>query len=124
MVGFVREGKPVIIHHKDCVQASDLMAKHGNAIVEAKWTQQVRKSFLVNIEIKGVDVQGMVNTITRVISEKNNVNIRNISLGADNGLFEGNVSVYVPDTRSLNNMIAGIMTIKGIQSVKRIENIK
>lgn len=124
VVGFVREGKPVIIHHKDCVQASDLMAKHGNAIVEAKWTQQVRKSFLVNIEIKGVDVQGMVNTITRVISEKNNVNIRNISLSADNGLFEGNVSVYVPDTKSLNNMIAGIMTIKGIQSVKRIENIK
>jgi len=121
VIGFVREGLPVIIHHKDCVYASDLMTKHGNTIIEAKWTQQVRKSFLVTIEIKGVDMQGMVNTITRVISEKNNVNIRNINISAENGLFEGNVSIYVPNTKILNNLIVGIMTIKGIQSVKRKE---
>jgi GTP pyrophosphokinase len=47
--------------------------------------------------------------------------MRNINLTSHDGIFEGNIDLYVHNTKDLNNLIMNLMKINGVESVKRIE---
>ena len=59
--------------------------------------------------------------MTTIISKELNVNIRNINVSVYDGIFEGTIDLFVHHTRDLNNLIMQLSNIKGIASVKRIE---
>ena len=46
----------------------------------------------------------------------------NINISVKNGIFEGTIDLYVHHTKDLNNLILKISNIKGIESVKRVED--
>ena len=119
VLGFYIEGKPVVIHKKDCAEASKLMTSHGDSIIETKWTEHHKNSFPARIELKGVDSLGLVSKVTKVISDKLNVNIQAIRFNSNHGIFDGDVTVFVQNTTDLNNLILDLGKIKGIDSVQR-----
>ena len=121
VVGFVEEGKPVVIHRKDCKKASDLMTKFGDKLVDVEWTVYTRSFFLAKIDIKGIDSIGIVNRVTQLISNKLNVDMRNVNFSSSQGVFDGKITVKVQNTKDLNNLISDIMSIKGVESVYRTD---
>jgi GTP pyrophosphokinase len=64
---------------------------------------------------------GMINDITRLTSKDLNVNIRRFNLGAEDGIFDGFIDLYVHDIDDLENLIMKLKNIKGIESVVRTE---
>jgi GTP diphosphokinase / guanosine-3',5'-bis(diphosphate) 3'-diphosphatase len=78
-------------------------------------------SFLAGIKITGTDELGIVNNITKVISNENNVNMRAINFDTDDGLFTGTIMVYVHDTKHLNHLIDNLKMVKGVSSVSRVD---
>ena len=64
---------------------------------------------------------GIVNNITKVISNENNVNMRSINFDTDDGLFEGTIMVFVHDTKHLNHLIENLKKVKGVAKVERID---
>ncbi len=124
VVGYKSPNDMIIIHKSKCPTATKLMSSHGNLIVSAKWTTHKILSFLARISIKGIDSIGIVNSLTSVISHDLNANIRKIIVESHDGLFEGTIDLYVHDTKHLNNLIMNMFKIKGVISVKRIENIE
>ena len=44
------------------------------------------------------------------------------AISSHDGVFEGNLSLYVRDTESLNALLDRIRKIKGIETVKRLAN--
>ncbi|MCF8371461.1 MAG: RelA/SpoT family protein [Bacteroidales bacterium] len=121
VIAFAHKGKPVVIHKKDCSNATDLMTLYGDKLIDAKWTVREKVSFLTKIRLKGADKMGMLNQVTRVISEQLNVNMKSLQFDSNNGIFEGTISIYVHNTENLNNLILNLMKIKGIDSVYRID---
>ena len=61
--------------------------------------------------------------MTQLIANNYNINIREISLKADNGIFHGRIILYVSDTNNLNTIIHALEGIKGIKKVHRINKI-
>jgi len=121
VVGYIADSGNILIHKKTCPEAIKLMSSQGDNILEAKWTRFKVLSYLSHIYIRGFDRQGMVNQITNVISNEYGINMRSINFETHDGVFEGNLYLYVHHTEDLDNLLSKLKEIKGIDSVERKE---
>ena len=112
----------IIIHRTSCPRAVDLMSNYGNRIVRAKWTEQLELAFLAGIRIKGTDRVGLVNDVTRIISTSLKVNMRAITVDSNDGIFEGQIMVFVNDTDHLNRLIHRLSRVNGVLQVERFDS--
>jgi len=119
VVGFVSDNDKIIIHNKSCPEAIRLMSSHGDDIVEASWTKSKVLSYLIHLYIRGFDQQGIAHKITNVISNEYQINMRSINLDAHDGIFEGNLYLYVHNTDMLDTLISKLLNIKGVDTVSR-----
>jgi len=120
--GFVTVNDGIKIHRNNCPNAATLMANYAYRIVKAKWTSQQELAFLTGLSILGIDDVGLVNRITKVISEDFKINIRSITISSNEGIFEGSIMVYVNSTAHLENLINKLKQIRGITGVTRFES--
>ncbi len=123
VMGFVNHNNSVIIHKNKCPNAIKISSSFGDRIITAKWTTHKILSFLVRIKLTGIDKIGLVSNVTNVISKELNVNIRSIFFDSSNGVFEGEIDLYVHNTKDLENLIQNIKKIKGVNKVTRIEDV-
>lgn len=114
-------GKPIQIHRTKCIKALELMSSFGNRVVKIDWKNQESISFLARIKISGLDKLGMINDISKIISNELNLNIKSFHLEAKNGLTEGEVILYVRDTDTLNHLLSDLYKIEGIKKVARVD---
>jgi len=77
---------------------------------------------MAGIRVNGIDDVGIVNNITRIISNELNVNMRSISFDSMDGVFEGNIMVFVQDTNHLTELMEKIKGVKGVTSVMRVDS--
>lgn len=119
--GFITINEGIKIHRTNCPNAIQLMSNYGYRIVKARWTGQQEIAFLAGIRINGADEVGVVNNITRVISNELKVNMRSISIDSNEGLFEGTIMLFVHDTEHLKKLMAKLGQVNGILSVTRID---
>ncbi|PBQ32136.1 RelA/SpoT family protein [Sphingobacteriaceae bacterium] len=119
--GFITVGEGIKIHRVNCPNAIKLLSNYAYRVVKAKWVNDQLISFLAGLKITGTDELGIVNNITKVISNENNVNMRSINFDTDDGLFEGTIMIYVHDTKHLNHLISNLKKVKGVNNVERID---
>ncbi|NDK54526.1 RelA/SpoT family protein [Pontibacter fetidus] len=119
--GFETGDDDIEIHRTNCLRAIELMSNYGNRIVRAKWTDQKELAFLAGIRIKGTDRVGLVNDLTRIISNSLKVNMRSITIDSHDGIFEGNIMVFVNDTDHLDKLIQRMGKVNGILTVERFD---
>ncbi|GCC52883.1 bifunctional (p)ppGpp synthetase/guanosine-3',5'-bis(diphosphate) 3'-pyrophosphohydrolase [Chryseotalea sanaruensis] len=120
--GFVTVNEGIKIHRTNCPNSAELMANHGNRVVKAKWTSQHEVAFLTGLKIKGTDRVGLINGVTKVISEELKVNMSSMSIHTDTGIFEGEIMLYVNDTRHLEHLIAKLEQVEGVVKVSRFDS--
>lgn len=121
VIGYRSPEGSIIIHKPKCPIAIRIMSNEGNRIIAVKWAMHKLVSFLARISITGVDRLGLVNDITNIISSELKVNMTGINLSVKDGIFEGVIDLYVHHTKDLNNLILKISNIKGIESIRRVE---
>lgn len=119
VVGIVQDGK-IMVHRTNCREAMDDMANHENHIVRAKWRPGEQLSLLTGIALTAIDKKGLLQEITRSISEELDLNMRAITLEASEGVAQGIIMLYVNDVDSLNGLIEKLKNIDGVEDVHRI----
>ncbi|MDY0098333.1 MAG: RelA/SpoT family protein [Bacteroidales bacterium] len=112
----------IIIHKPKCPVAIRLMSNEGNRIIAVKWTIHKLVSFIARISITGVDRIGLINDLTNIISSELKVNMTSVNFNVNDGIFEGIIDLYVHHTQDINNLILKISNVKGIETVKRVED--
>lgn len=123
VLGFRNSDGTITVHTRSCPNANNLAAKFGDKIVSVKWDKELNSgsSYLARISLKGTDRIGMMNDITRVTSQVMNINIRRINLGAEEGIFDGFIDLYVRDIDDLENLMKKLKNIKGMENVAKTE---
>ena len=121
VVGYRSPEGSIIIHKPKCPVAIRIMSNEGNRIIAVKWAIHKLVSFLARISMTGVDRIGLVNDITNIISSELKVNMTNVNISVRDGIFEGTIDLYVHHTQDLNNLILKISNVRGIESIKRVE---
>ena len=120
--GFVTSGEGLKVHRTDCPNAAQLLANYGHRIVKTKWAKNKEISFLTGVRIIGMDDVGVIQKITNVISGELKLNMRSLSIDSKDGIFEGNIMVYVHDREELNNFCNKLGALDGINKIERIEH--
>jgi GTP pyrophosphokinase len=98
------------------------MSNYAYRIVKAKWTNQSEIAFLAGIKINGIDDVGVVNRVTKVISNELKVNMRSINIDSNDGLFEGTIMLFLHDTGHLTKLMNKLKKVPGIIRVTRIDS--
>ena len=114
----------IIVHKATCDELNRLASQYGKNIVkeEIKWSQHKADSYLVTTQLRGIDRMGLLLDLANVVSNDFNNNIREVNIHSHDGIFEGDISLYVRDAESLSAVMDKLRKIKGIESVKRTIN--
>ena len=123
VIGFIDDLNKIIIHKKSCSETSKIMTTEGDRIVPATWKQFKIRSYLSHIVIKGFDRIGIVSEITGIISKDHNINMRTVSFDTNDGVFTGNLDIYIHNTDDLENIISKLIKVKSVESVERVEEM-
>jgi GTP pyrophosphokinase len=68
-----------------------------------------------------MDDVGVIHKITNLISGELRINISALSVEAKEGLFEGNIKVFVHDKEELDELVSRLKQLPGIESVERFD---
>jgi (p)ppGpp synthetase, RelA/SpoT family len=120
--GFVTVSEGIKIHRTNCPNAPELLSHHGNRVVKAKWTSQHEVAFLTGLKILGTDRVGLINDVSRIISEELKVNMSSMSIHTDSGIFEGEIMLYVNDTRHLEQLMEKLRNVEGVIKASRFDS--
>ena len=112
----------IVVHKATCDELNRLAAQYGKNIVkeEIKWSQHKSISYLTTIGLRGIDRMGLLLDLAKVVSDDFNINIREVNIHSHDGIFEGDVSLYVMNAESLSAVMDKLRKIKGIETVKRL----
>jgi len=123
VVGYLSTDDHVSIHKINCPKVAKLLTNQGEKIVKAEWTKFKRQSYLTRLDLEGFDRLGIVNEVTNVISKGHNINMRSVKFDTHDGIFKGDLFLYIHNADDLQDLITRLKTIKGIENVTRVENL-
>lgn len=118
--GFVTINDGIKVHKKNCPNAVSLQSNYAYRIMSAKWIDSSQRTYTSHIKLSGIDNLGLVNDITKLISENLHVNMKSISFSSDDGIFNGAITVEVKNQTMLKNLIDKLKKINGIDKVIRV----
>jgi GTP pyrophosphokinase len=117
--GFITISEGIKIHRNNCPNAVHLMSKYAYRCIKARWKSEKLIERVAAIKIVGIDQLGLVNKLTEIISNQNNVNMKSISFETEDGVFEGKIKVMVYDTEHLEQLTRKFEEVEGVQRVTR-----
>ncbi|MGN0030083.1 MAG: RelA/SpoT family protein [Marinilabiliaceae bacterium] len=121
IVAYIEDDGSMTLHSRTCPEALKLMSSQGNRIVSAQWESHKVLSYLVEIEVNGIDRQGVVAEITGLIASELHVKMRSVSFEGHDGIFVGSILLYTYSAADLNTLIEALKKVKGVHSVSRKE---
>lgn len=121
ILGYIDNDNRIEIHKRACPVASKLKSSFGNKILDARWDMHKIMYFDASITISGIDQIGLLNAVTKVISEQLNVNIHKLTISCDEGIFQGAIELRVHDRSDVKLIMSNLKKIKGIEEISEIK---
>ncbi len=118
--GFVTVSDGIKVHKQNCPNALSMQSQFAYRIIKAKWIDSSQQEYKVMLKVTGIDNMGLVNDVTRVISNNMNVNIHSINIAGDSGIFDGNITVSIKNNSQLKKLTQQLKNIDGIEKVERL----
>lgn len=118
--GFFSADGAVKIHKKDCPNVRNIVSRYPERVVDVAWSGRPGgNSYPATLRITGSDDLGIINNITSIISKDMGVDMRNIRVDSNDGIFLAILTVSVNDLSQLSSLIKKLQTVKGIKAVER-----
>lgn len=118
--GFVTVNEGIKVHKVNCPNAVQLQSNYSYRIMPAKWIDSTQREFKAQLNITGIDTIGLVNEVTKVVSNNLLIDMKSVHFDSDDGVFLGKIIVVVKNKTILDNLVEKIKKINGIDKVTRI----
>lgn len=118
--GFTTINEGIKVHKNNCPNAISLRSKYAYRVMPAKWVDSSAEGHKVDIKLTGIDAFGLVNEVTKEISDHMHVNIKGISFTTNGGIFNGDITVIVQNKQHLKKLMDNLKKINGIDKVTRV----
>ena len=119
-LGYIDNKNQIEIHKRTCPVAAKLKSGFGNRILDAKWDMHKKLFFIATIRISGIDRVGLLNEVTQVISAQMNVNIRNLNITCEDGMFDGTLELRVHDREDVQLIMENLKSINDLKEISEI----
>ena len=117
--GFVTINEGIKVHRHDCPNSLSLQSNFAYRVLPAWWVDSSEQQFNAKLKLSGIDQTGLVNQVTRVISNNMNVDIFKLNFDSEEGLFNGSISVGIKNSVTLDKLVNNLLKINGIEKVTR-----
>ena len=117
--GFITVNEGVKVHHKECPNALTLQSNFAYRVIPAKWIDSSSEQYTVVLKLSGIDRKGLVNEVTRMISNTKNVNINKINFDSEDQYFTGMIQVSVQNKTILSKLVTTLSKVNGIDKIVR-----
>ena len=117
--GFTTVEDGIKIHKLDCPNSIQLRSKYAYRILKAKWINKDQIDFIATLNITGIDRLGLINSVTKIISSQMNVNMRAINIDSKDGIFEGDITLFVHNVNVLNSLTKKLRNVDGVTKINR-----
>ena len=121
--GFITINEGIKIHKKDCPNSISLQSNYAYRVIKAKWIDSTNQEFKAILKLSGEDNKGIVNNLTKKISNTMDVFIHSINIAGNEGIFDGKLSISVKNRTQLNKLIERIKKVEGIKKVERVNTM-
>ncbi|UZD40813.1 RelA/SpoT family protein [Capnocytophaga ochracea] len=118
--GFVTINEGVKVHKKTCPNAISMQSNYAYRIIQAKWVKSDERDFKVSLKISGIDRDGLISDISKVILDSKFVKLTNINIDSEGNVFSGKVSISINNNATLKKLMQDIKNIKGVDKVNRL----
>ena len=120
VLGYIDNQNRIEIHKRACPVANKLKASYGNRILDVKWEMHKKLFFDATIRLGGIDRRGLVNEVTRVISNQLSVDIRKLMFTSEDGVFEGTIDLRVHDREDVKSIIDSLREVENLKEISQI----
>ena len=120
VLGFIDDKQHVEIHKRSCSVADKLKTSYGNRILDAQWDMHKRLFFNATIKVRGIDRQGLLFSVSEIISSQMNINIHKITISTEEGIFDGTIEIGVHDKEEANELVERLKTVDSLTEVNFI----
>jgi len=117
--GFITVNEGVKVHHKECPNALTLQSNFAYRLIPAKWIDSSSEEYSVVLNLSGIDRKGLVNEVTRMISNTKNVDINKINFDSHDQFFTGMIQLSVRNKTILNKLVMTLLKVNGIDKIVR-----
>ncbi len=118
--GLSTSNNGILVHKHDCDFAVSLQSNYAYRILPAFWIDSNKQEFTVELKMSGIDQKGLVNQVTRIISNHMNIDIKKMNFYTEENLFKGNILIRVNNQDHIKKLIEKLLTISGIEKIARI----
>jgi GTP pyrophosphokinase len=118
--GFLTINDGIKVHKTTCPNALQMQSNYSYRILKAKWIDSTQREFQATLRISGIDTFGMVNNLTKVVSNNLHIDMKSVHFDTDDGTFTGTIVVIVKNKSILDNLVKNIKKISGIDKVSRV----
>ncbi len=116
VVGFITRGRGATIHRQDCPNI--LQTRDRERLLQVGWGHMER-TYPVPIKIKAYDRQGLVNDISKLLSDEN-INIADVKVNVNNSVADLRLVIEVRDLAQLSRILARIENLPNVMEAHRI----
>lgn len=117
--GFVTVSEGIKVHKKECPNTLSLQSNFAYRIISCKWVDSSAEEYNVELIMTGMDKIGLVNEVTRLISNNMHVNINKINFDSEDGYFTGQIRVSVKNRTILEKLIKNLSRVNGMDKITR-----
>jgi guanosine-3',5'-bis(diphosphate) 3'-pyrophosphohydrolase len=117
--GFVTVNEGIKVHKQNCPNALQLQSNYNYRVIQAKWIDSTKQDFKAELNITGIDTIGLVNEVTKIVSNNLNIDMKSVHFDSNDGVFIGKIMVVVKNKIILDNLVKKIKKINGIDKVTR-----
>ena len=120
VLGYIDNQNRIEIHKRSCPVANKLKTSYGNRILDVRWDMHKKLFFDATIRLSGIDRRGLVNDVTRVISNQLSVDIRKLMFTSEDGIFDGSIDLRVHDRENVRSIINSLKQVDGLKEISQI----
>ena len=119
-LGYIDNYNRIEIHKRTCPVANKLKASYGNRILDVKWDMHKQLFFDATIRLGGIDRRGLLNDVTRVISQQMSLDIRKVVFTTEDGIFDGTIELRVHDRDEVHGIIDSLKEVDDLKEISQI----
>ena len=119
-LGYIDNHNRIEIHKRKCPVANKLKANYGNRLLDVKWDMHRQLFFDATIRLGGIDRRGLVNEVTRIISDQMSVDIRGLQFTTKDGIFDGTIDLRVHDRDEVKDIIDKLKEVYDLKNISQI----
>ena len=119
--GFITVNEGIKVHRTNCKNSPELLSKYAYRILKANWYTKSNIELITSLSIEGTDRVGVIDDITKIISSQLKVNMKSINVDLKDGIFNGEIELFVSDTLQLSKLIKKLQKVPNVNNVTRLD---